>query len=154
MSSNELWVVAWPQVSLSFSFISCHFTARSRTSVNSCCKYPIPPPSLSHPPPHRLWSNLRYSLHLCPSFFFILCSRVVRQMLWAEQQVSPEQCFFQVHLSASRSDRLKPCISSVSLTICQEESGHCWKLWLCFRTAVQRSGGFPLRAHPCPACKQ
>lgn len=134
MTSNELWMVAWPQVSLSLAFISCHFTARCTTSVNSCCKYPLPPPSLSFSSP-RLWSNLRYSLRLCPSFFILCCSRVVRQMLWAEQQASPEQCLFQVHLSASRSDRLKPCISSVSLSICQEESGRCWKPWLCLCTA-------------------
>lgn len=114
-----------PQVSLSFSFISCHFTARSRTSVNSCCKYPVPPPSLSFS--SRVCGQISGILSISvPLFFFILCcSRVVRQMLWAEQQVSPEQCFFQVHLSASRSDRLKPRVSSVSLSICQEESSHC-----------------------------
>lgn len=70
---SSIWTVAWPQVSRSFPFICFHFTARSTTSVNSRCKYPVSPPSLSFFSPLRLWSNLRHPLHRWLRFFLPAC---------------------------------------------------------------------------------
>lgn len=54
-----------------------------------------------------------HTFSFCPR-----CSCSLRHMLRAEQQVSLHCSFLPVHLSVS-TDRLKPCISTNSLNICQ-----------------------------------
>lgn len=116
---SSIWMVVWPQVSPSSSFICCHFIAPSMTSVNKCCKYPVFPPSLSL----FLWSNLWCFLHLCLFFFFQPVALVSSQTTAQGWTTGLTGAIFLPSSFVSRADRLKPCISSVSLTVRQEESG-------------------------------
>lgn len=133
---SSIWMVVWPQVSPSSSFICYHFITHSTASVNWCSKYPV----------FHLWSSLRYSLHLCLFFFqpVALWSCQTNAQGWTTGLAG---AMFLPSSFVSRADRLKPCISSISLIIRREESGHCWKLWLHLCTAVQRIRWNTLRAH-------
>lgn len=111
---SSIWMVVWPQVTPTSALICCHFIAHSN-DISKCWIIHagiIQFRSISAIFSPYLWSNLRFSLHLChfstylwqnPRFSLHLCH--FSTYLWSNLRFFLHLCFFSACGALELSDK-------------------------------------------------